>query len=57
MYNALLFLRDCLYDLFDYLDRIIFDISGMSVSMLDIWIGFLVIGIIISAFWKGARDS
>lgn len=55
MWSFILFLRDRLVDITDMLERYHFNISGMDISLLDMLIGIIAMGIIISVFWKGAR--
>lgn len=38
------------------LDYHSFYIAGLSVSILDLLIGFVCLGIIITVFWKGAHS-
>ena len=39
----------------DMLDEFSFNISGMNVSIFELFIGFVALSIVISVFWKGAR--
>lgn len=55
MWNWILFLRDRVVDITDILNSYYFDIAGISVSILDLIIGFILMGIVLSVFWKGAR--
>lgn len=55
MWNWILFLRDRVVDITDMLNSYNFDIAGISVSILDLIIGFVLMGIVLSVFWKGAR--
>lgn len=38
------------------LDNIILNVAGISVSYLDLLIGFICLGMIINFFWKGAHE-
>lgn len=38
------------------LDNIILNIAGISVSYLDLLIGFICLAMIINFFWKGAHE-
>lgn len=55
MYEFFIFFRDCLADISGMLRSFSFSIGGISVSLLDLFLGFIAMGIIISVFWKGAR--
>lgn len=56
MWSFILWIRDSLVSLSTMLNAFNFNISGMSISLLDIMVGFIAIGIVISVFWKGARS-
>lgn len=55
MWQWILFLRDRVVDVTDVLNSFSFEIANISVSILDLLIGFILMGIILSVFWKGAR--
>ena len=55
MWDWILFLRDRIVDITDLLNSFHFEIANISVSILDLILGFLFMGMIISIFWKGAR--
>ena len=55
MYQFIEFLRKSLADLASLLHDYHFDIGGLDVSLLELFLGFLAIGFVISVFWKGAR--
>lgn len=55
MWEFILFLRDCFADISSLLNSVLFEFAGMSVSLLELFIGFVALGFIISVFWKGAR--
>lgn len=38
------------------IDTVTFPIAGLSVSLLDIMIGFVCFGIVLTVFWKGAHS-
>lgn len=40
---------------YDTLGTVTFDVYGINVSLTQILIGFICMGMIISFFWKGAR--
>lgn len=42
-------------DIFAKLETVQLDIGGMNVSLPAILFAFMVTGIVISVFWKGAR--
>ena len=56
MWEFLIWFRDRFYDVARLLDRIVFDIDGIKVSLLGLMTGFLFLGFIISVFWKGGRE-
>lgn len=56
MWSFILWIRDSFISLSTMLNAFHFNIAGMSISLLDIMIGFLAMGIVISVFWKGARS-
>lgn len=55
MWQWILFLRDRVVQVTDMLNSFSFEIADISVSLLDLIIGFIIMGIVISVFWKGAR--
>lgn len=42
-------------DLLQVLDKFSFDINGFSVSLPSVWFAFMVIGLVVTVFWKGAK--
>lgn len=56
MYEFFLFFRDCIAEISGMLRSFSFSIGGISVSIFDLFLGFVAMGIIISVFWKGARS-
>lgn len=56
MLELLRFFRDALIDVGSLLNGYTFPIGGITVSLLDIFIGLIAMGIIISVFWKGAQS-
>lgn len=50
------FFRNGIIAVGELLDRFVFSVSGFNVSLLDIFIGFVLMGIIITVFWKGAHS-
>ena len=38
------------------LDALVLNIGGISVSYLDVLIGFICIGMCVTFFWKGAHE-
>lgn len=54
MIQFVVFLRDGIQNIGDLLNHYTFDIAGLNVSILDLLIGNLAMGIIIAVFWKGA---
>lgn len=56
LYFALKFLFEKLQDIFSLLNSYTFDIGSLSsVSLAQIFLGFICLSLIISFFWKGAR--
>lgn len=55
MYDFFELLRDFYGDIFSALDYHIFLFDGMPVTLYDILLGFIIVAIVISVFWKGAR--
>lgn len=55
MYQFILFIRDFFTDLIDLLNSITFNIGNVSVSYGGLIFAFLVVGIVVSVFWKGAK--
>lgn len=55
MWEFLVFFRDCIVQITDMLDDVIFDIGGVNATLLDLFLGFIALGIVISLFWKGSR--
>lgn len=55
MSEFITFLKDQLIDISNMLDMFSFDIFGVTVSIFELLLGFLVMSIIICLFWKGAR--
>lgn len=55
MIDVVKFLRDYLIDIAELLDVYCFDIQGINVSIFDLFIGFIVLSLVVSIFWKGAR--
>lgn len=48
-------IRDLWIDIFSTLEAVQFEINGMIVSLPALLFAFMVTGIVISVFWKGAR--
>lgn len=55
MWQFIIFLRDRITDLSVLLDDYSFSISGMQVSIFDMFLGLLCTAFVIAVFWKGAR--
>lgn len=56
MLDLVIFFRDALIDVGSMLNGYTFPIGGITVSLLDIFIGLIAMGIIITVFWKGAHS-
>ena len=55
MYDFILFFRDMIARITGMLDIFSFNFGGINVTILDLFIGLLALGFVISVFWKGAR--
>lgn len=55
MYKFIELVRNFYGAVFNVLDTYLFEFDGMSVSIMDILLGFIIVAIVISVFWKGAR--
>ena len=55
MYDFILFFRDSIAQISGMLDSFYFNFGGIHVSIFDLFVGFIAMGIVISVFWKGAR--
>lgn len=55
MYEFILFFRDSIVTITDMLSSFYFSFGNINVSIFDLLLAFLALGIIISVFWKGAR--
>lgn len=55
MWSFVIFIRDRLVQIADVLDRYHFNIAGLDVSLFEMLIGIVAMGIVIAVFWKGAR--
>ena len=56
MWDFIVWLKDGLVSIVNLFSRYEFDIAGVNVSILELFIGFIAMGIIITVFWKGAHD-
>ena len=48
-------IRDLWVDIFATLEAVQFEVNGMIVSLPALLFAFMVTGIVIAVFWKGAR--
>ena len=55
MLDAIYFVFDFFTDIIELLSFYYFEIGGMAISLFDIMIGAVVLSMIITVFWKGAR--
>lgn len=55
MYEFILLIRDFMMDLIGLLNAVSFSIGNTSVSYGGLIFAFLVVGIVVSVFWKGAK--
>ena len=53
--EAITFIFRCIKDLSDFLDTPVFTYNNFDISLLDINLAFLVIGLVAAVFWRGAR--
>ena len=55
MWEFILFIRDGIASITGMLDSYKFNFGGISVSLFELFIGFIAMGLIIAVFWKGSR--
>lgn len=55
MSDAITLIFNFFIAIFDKLNGVSFTLFGITVSYMGIIIGFLITGIIVSVFWRGAR--
>lgn len=55
MWQFIIFIRNSIASISDMLNEFSFDFGGINVSLFELLIGFIALGLIISVFWKGAR--
>ena len=55
MWAFVIFIKNSIVSIADLLDRVIFNVNGVSISLFDIMLSLIVTGFIIAVFWKGAR--
>lgn len=55
MTDVLTFLFSRFWSVISLMDSVRFPIFSLTVSLLDIFIGFLVMYVIIAVFWRGVR--
>lgn len=55
MYQFILWFAGAFNQLLSLLDSISFNIAGYDVSYLSLIVAFLLISMVISIFWKGAK--
>lgn len=55
MWNFILFIRDGFAQITGMLDSFSFNLGGINVSIFDLFIGFVAMGLVIAVFWKGSR--
>ena len=56
MWEFIQWLSDRLYVITAYLNTVKFEVAGLQVGYFNLILGFVVLGFIISVFWKGARQ-
>ena len=55
MLDAISFVFQTMARFVSFLDTPIFTYNGIGISLFDINIVFLIIGLIVSVFWRGTR--
>lgn len=55
MWEFILFIRDGIADLTGMLDSFSFNLGGINVTIFELFVGFIALGLIIAVFWKGSR--
>lgn len=55
MWQFILFLRDSIAGITGMLDGVSFNMGGMNVTLFDLIIGFIAMGLVVAVFWKGSR--
>lgn len=55
MWEFILFIRDGIASITGMLDSFSFNLGSMTVSLFELFIGFIAMGLIIAVFWKGSR--
>lgn len=51
------FLVDCFWQFYNLLnDKVVFNIFGYDVSLMGLFVGFIVLGFVVSVFWKGVKS-
>ena len=53
--DALIFIFSSMNKFVSFLDFPVFTYNNVDISLLDINIAFLVIGLVAAVFWRGAR--
>ena len=55
MWETLTWFGDQIYKIIQFLDTPIFQYNSVDISLLDIYIVFLALGLIAAIFWRGAK--
>lgn len=51
------FLVNCFWKFYNLLnDEVVFDFFGFEVSIMGLFVGFIVLGFVVSVFWKGVKS-
>lgn len=56
MWEFIVWLKDGIVSIVDLFASYSFDIGGVNVSIIELFLGLIAMGIIITVFWKGAHD-
>lgn len=57
MTQAFKFIVDLFWKVFDMIDQtVVFEFFDFEVSILDVFIAFIIIGFVTSVFWKGVKS-
>lgn len=55
MWDFIIFIRDGIADITGMLDTFKFNLGGIVVTLFDLLLGFIAMGLVIAVFWKGSR--
>lgn len=55
MEDIFYFIRDMFMGYLGVLESIVFEVNGIEVNFLSLVVAFLIVGLIVAVFWKGAK--